>query len=224
MSCLKVWTHLFAYREQLDSLMKLRWPLLAYGDIPWALHDPLCNLQNWSSSELIPDSSSFSAVVVGQVAHVIDLDLDQRSVTSWEVESAREDGELPTVLPAANLPDDSKVTMAKGSSEHVEHSRSLALITKSVTPSKKVKSRMLRKSEDDLEFMLDSDSDIVEQTCIDQEIENVRVVGKPWEDHAAKEFTLVLTRTYENERIAKLNAKVHSFLCPFFICSYMLDF
>ncbi|XP_010943078.2 THO complex subunit 5A [Elaeis guineensis] len=193
--------------EQLDSLMKLRWPLLAYGDIPWALHDPLCTLQNCSSSELIPDSSSFSAVVVGQVAHVIDLDLDRRSVTSWEVESAREDGELPTALPAANSPDDSKVTMANGSSEHVEHSRSLALITKSVTPSKKVKSRVLRKSEDDLELILDSDSELEEHTCIDQEIENVRV-GKPWEDHAAKEFTLILTRTYENERNAKLNAKV----------------
>ncbi|KAJ8505625.1 hypothetical protein OPV22_006511 [Ensete ventricosum] len=194
--------------EQLDSLMKLKWPLLACENVPWALHTPLCTLQSWSPAGLIPDSS-FSAGMVGQATNFVDMDLDRRSVTSWEVESAREDGELPTALPVATMSVNSSLGLPNESFQHAEYSRSLALISKNVTPTKMVKTRSFSKYEDELELILDSESEREEQACVDQLTENVTsIVCKPWEDHAAREFDLVLSKTCGNDRTVKLNAKV----------------
>lgn len=209
------------YREQLDSLMKLKWPLLACENVPWALHTPLCTLQSWSPAGLILDSS-FSAGMVGEATNFVDMDLDRRSVTSWEVESAREDGELPTALPVATMSVNSSLGLPNESFQHAEHSRSLALISKNVTPTKMVKTRSFSKYEDELELIFDSESDLEEQACVDQLTENMTsIVCKPWEDHAAREFDLVLSRTCGNDRIIKLNAKVnHQFsfsFCTLFI-------
>lgn len=195
------------YREQLDFLTKLKWPSLTYENVPWALHTPRCTLQNWSLAGLLPDSLSSSAVMVGQVTNNVDTDLDRRSVTSWDVESAREDGELPTTLPVATLPVDSPVAVSSEQPPHFEHSRSLALISKNVTPSKMVKTHSFSKYDDDLELVLDSESDTEMQ--VDEQNDNKEsVVTKPWEDYAAREFDFVLSRIYGNDRIIKLNAKV----------------
>ncbi|RWW29235.1 hypothetical protein GW17_00006254, partial [Ensete ventricosum] len=215
--------HQVQLMEQLDSLMKLKWPLLACENVPWALHTPLCTLQSWSPAGLIPDSS-FSAGMVGQATNFVDMDLDRRSVTSWEVESAREDGELPTALPVATMSVNSSLGLPNESFQHAEYSRSLALISKNVTPTKMVKTRSFSKYEDELELILDSESEREEQACVDQLTENMTsIVCKPWEDHAAREFDLVLSKTCGNDRTVKLNAKVNPqfslFFCAFLIVS-----
>ncbi|XP_072952849.1 THO complex subunit 5A [Typha angustifolia] len=192
-----------ALMEQLDSLMKLRWPPLAYRNVPWALQTPLCNLHSWSPAGVIPDSSSLSSVVVRKATGGADLDLDIRSVTSWEeIESTREDGELPTAV-TSNLPNDPSIA------DLLDHSRSLTLISKSITPTKKSSSQVLGRNEDYPELMLlDSESE-TEQACTDLEAENESlIVDKTWEDYATREFNLVLSKKIGNERIVELEAKV----------------
>lgn len=193
-----------ALAEQLDSLTKLKWPLLDYKNVPWASRSPLCSLQQWSASGINLNSSA--PVAARRVSGSVEPHLDRRSVTSWEVENSREDGELPLALQAA-IPEDPK--MMSNLSLELEHSRSLSLISKSLTPSKKFKSQNSGKYEDDLELLLDSESDLDEKRCIDQETDNLsHIVEEPWEDHAAREFLMILGRVDRTEHVVKLEAKV----------------
>ena len=210
---LKVWNLLFSYRKQLDSLAKLKMPQLMDENVPWASHTPSCTLQHWSAVGLILNSSS--VIAAEKVANSVGPDRERRSVTPWEeTESAREDGELPVAPPAPTSSEDSRKTSFNGFSE-LEHSRGLALITKSLTPTKKLKSQSFSKYDDDSELMLDSESDLEEQTCPDSETEDASmVIEKPWEDHATREFHLVLSKKDRNECNIKLEAKVTSICIP----------
>lgn len=195
-----------AYREQLDSLAKFKLPLLADENVPWATYTPSCTLQHWSAAGPILNSS---VVASEQVVNYVGHDRDRRSVTPWEeTESAREDGELPASLHAASLSEEPEKSIPDGFSE-LEHSRGLALITKSITPTKKVKSQYFSKQDDDPELMLDSESDLEEQSCLGLDTEDAsKAVEEPWEDHANREFLLILSRKDRSERIVKLEAKV----------------
>lgn len=205
------------YREQLDSLAKLKWPSLIYENVPWALHTPLCTLQKWSPAGLIPDSS-FSVSIAGHATNNVDLDMDRRSVTSWEVESAREDGELPTALPVATMPVDAPVSLSSEPLQLVDRSRSLALMSKNVTPMSMVQTRSFSKYEDELELVLDSDSEVEEQTYSNHLNDNASsVVSKPWEDSAAKEFDLIFGRNHGKDSVVKLNVKVNDH-CTLLLC------
>ncbi|KAJ6795350.1 THO complex subunit 5B [Iris pallida] len=209
-----------ALMEQLDSLLKLKFPFLAYENVPWASHTRLCNMHHWSIAY---------TVAAEQVAESVERGVDGISITPRpETESAQEDGELPVASLVANLPEDSRKTISNGFSE-LEHSRGLALISKSITPSKRLRSQSFNKHEDDLDLLLESESDLEEQLCTDTEAENVSfTVEKPWEEYGAREFHLVLGRKDRNEQMIKLEAKVK--ICreyplrpPFFILSLSVD-
>lgn len=213
---------LIVYREQLDSLLRLKWPSLVYDNVPWALHAPSCTLQSWSPVGFDPESS-LSPGMVDQSALSLHRDLERRSVTSWEVESAREDGELPTTLPVAKLPDESATT-SSGLFEHVDHSKSLAMISKNVTPSK-APARGLRKNDDDLDLLLESESEIEEQTFLDQETENASHVNREiWKEFAAREFALAFSKTCGSNTSMRLNAKVNPLLYVTFLSVILVTF
>jgi len=207
---LKVWNLLLTYREQLDSLSKLKMPQLMDGNVPWASHTPSCTLQHWSAVGVI-----LTVIPAEKVANSVGHDRERRSVTPWEeTESAREDGELPVAPPAPTSSEDPRKTTSNGFSE-LEHSRGLALITKSLTPTKQLKSQTFSKYDDDSELMLDSESDLEEQTCLDSEPEDASMdIEKPWEDHATREFHLVLSKRDRNDCNIKLEAKVTSISIP----------
>ncbi|KAF2309809.1 hypothetical protein GH714_005221 [Hevea brasiliensis] len=191
--------------EQLDSLVKLKWPCLNCENVPWALHTPLCNLNGWSPAGPPPNQTSSVPVIdTDQVQEPMDADVDRRSRTSKEEsESAREDGELPSLV--ASIVNDVKLTPSKIS--NLEHSRQLALISKSIiSPINKTKSLSFKKHDEDSDMLLDIDSDLDELAPLELEAENEachKIVENPWVDYGVKEYSLVLTR-----RNIKLEAKI----------------
>nr|XP_023891239.1 THO complex subunit 5A-like [Quercus suber]POE62146.1 tho complex subunit 5b [Quercus suber] len=200
---------------QLDLLTKLKWPALTCQSVPWALHDPLCNLHGWSPVGPPPiQALSLPVIDTDQVQEPIDDDMIGRPVTSKEeLESAREDGELPLLLPSA-VTSDVKLNRSKGS--NLEHSRQLTLITKSlVPPFTKAKSQSFKKFDEDSDLMLDTDSDQDGPAYIEVEGENSAFAQynemgeKLWVDFGVREFCLVLTRNMDTDkRIWKLEAKI----------------
>jgi THO complex subunit 5 len=58
---------------------------------------------------------------------------------------------------------------------------------------------------------MDSDSELEELTCADQETEQGSLtIDKSWEDYASREFTMVLSKTLTNGPKVMLEAKVNS--------------
>lgn len=151
-------------------------------------------------------------------------DMDGRSGASRdEVETLREDGELPSLLQVSTVVSDVKLTPSKGSD--LEHSKRLSLITKSMdSPIGMPKSLSLKKIDEDLDILLDSESDMDEPAQIQQEIGNAAGIGSyemveredSWADYGVQEYSLVLTRTMDdNKRNMKLEAKVSKVLVLF---------
>ncbi|KAK8580990.1 hypothetical protein V6N13_144044 [Hibiscus sabdariffa] len=201
-----------ALAEQLDSLMKLKWPALNCKSVPWALHTPLCSLHSWSSvgSKVVEDSSQ-PAIDAEPVQEPMD-DIDARSgITKEELEGFREDGELPSVLSVPSARIDAKLTPLKGST--LNHSKQLALISKSIlSPASMGKLPSFKKYDDDSIFMLETDSEMDEPP--ETETENsssqcYEIVEKSWVDYGNKEFILLLTRKMDTSgQIMKLEAKI----------------
>ena len=138
----------FFGREQLNSLMNLKWPDLMRESVPWALHTPLCSLQKWSPLDPATNqASSLPSTDMVQVPEPSDVDMDGGSgISKEEVENAREDGELPSLVSSgAVVKDVVKVTSQTG--PYLEHSSiRLDLISKSmVSPTSKSKSLSFRK-------------------------------------------------------------------------------
>lgn len=213
------------YRKQLDSLTKLKWPIVTCKSVPWALHTPLCSFNGWSSVGSSPSqASALPFTSKEQVQETMDIDMDGKTVTPREeLESAREDGELPSLIPVASVVNEAKHTPSRESEP--EHSKRLALISKSiVTPTNKIKSQSFKKHDDDSELILDSDTDLEEPPQIEPEAENIAndgcyvMVDNSWVDYGVKEFCLVLIRKLAtNERIVKLEAKVAYIILHFTI-------
>lgn len=197
--------------EQLDSLAKHKWPPLIYKNVPWALHTPLCTLQSWLSVGPTSNQALCStALAVEQAPNTLDPNISGRSEALREdAESIQEDGELPLVVQVPTPTNDSQLPPSKGSD--LEHSRRLELISKSMMPFIKGKSSSFKKLEDNSELILESDSDLDDPKYIDPETENASVYigSKSWEDHAVREFCLVLSRRKdENEKNVNLEAKI----------------
>lgn len=220
---------LLAYRAQLDSLMKLKWPALTCESVPWALHKPMCNLNGWSPVGPPPTQAlSLPILDTEQVREPIDVDTIARHGTSKEeLESAREDGELPYLVPAASGTSEVKLRFLKGS--NLEHSRQLTLISKSlVPPISKAKSQSFKKPDEDIDLLLDTDSDQDGPAYLEPESETTgctqyREMGeKSWVDYGVMEFCLVLTRSMDtNKRILKLEAKVTKHCCILELCPFI---
>ncbi|XP_037448498.1 THO complex subunit 5A-like isoform X1 [Triticum dicoccoides] len=195
---------------QLNYLTKLRWPQIEHENTPWASRTPSCSMHSWSLTGVFPEPSARSALVVSGPAGSVDSDLERRSVTNGqETEGNREDGELPIVVHAEDMPDGSKVSQAEISPEVLNHSRGLSLISKGSAPSKLSISHSFGRNEDDLDFLMDSDSELEELACADQETEQGNLtIDKSWEDYASREFTMVLSKTLKNGSKVMLEAKI----------------
>ncbi|RVW40517.1 THO complex subunit 5B [Vitis vinifera] len=150
--------------EQLDCLMKLKWPT---GSSP-------------------NQASALSVTSKEQVQETLDIDMDGKSGTPREEDL------------------------------NLEHSRRLALISKSIVPpTNKIKSLSFKKHDDDSDLLLDSDSDLDEPAQIEPEAENIAsdgcyvMIENSWVDYGVREFCLVLTRKMDAyERNVKLEAKI----------------
>ncbi|OMO78927.1 THO complex, subunit 5 [Corchorus capsularis] len=200
--------------EQLDSLMKLKWPPLNCKSVPWALHTPLCSLHSWSSlGSKVTEPSSQPVTDTESVQEPMDVDMDGRSgMSKEEVEGLREDGELPSLLSVSSVTNDTKLTPLKESS--LNHPKQLALISKSIlSPVNKGKSPSFKKHDDDSDFLLETDSDLDEP--VETETENFassqcyEIPEKSWVEYGIKDYILLLTRKMDTSgRIMKLEAKV----------------
>ncbi|KAK4763363.1 hypothetical protein SAY86_009131 [Trapa natans] len=204
-----------ALAEQLNTLEKLKWPSLNHMGVPWALHCPSCNLQSWSLLEFSSNQSlSFPVVETKHVQELIEAGPHNKSSnnTNEQLESAKEDGELPSLALVASVANDVKVTL-RGSS--CGNSKQLVLMSKSISPIAKVKSFAFKKHDEDLDILLDPESDIDEPTQIEPEKEStnaslgLKLAGDSWIECGAREYCLVLTRKlHTNERKVKLEAKI----------------
>lgn len=199
-------------REQLDSIMKLKWPILNFKSVPWAVHIPLCNLHSWSTIGAPPPHQVSSLPVVDeQVRNQSDVIMNERSNNSKEdLENATEDGELPSLFQASTVNEDKLVSKKS----MLEHSRQLTLISKSIiSPISKAKSHSFKKYEEEPDLMLDPGSDIDEPSQYELEkdeaanIKCYEMVEKSWVDFAQREFCLVLIRDTDNAAV-NLEAKV----------------
>lgn len=205
-----------ALMEQLDLLMKLKWPALTCESVPWALHVPLCNLHGWSPVGPPPiHTISLPVIDTEQVQEPVDADIVGRPGTSKEeLESAREDGELPSLLPVASVANDVKLNRSKGS--NLDHSRQLTLISKSHIPAiTKAKSQSFKKLDEDLDLILDTDTDQDEPAYIEPEAENTtsiqyyEMAKNLWVEYGVREFCLVFTRNMDTDKKNwKLEAKI----------------
>ncbi|CAK7347536.1 unnamed protein product [Dovyalis caffra] len=195
--------------EQLDMLTKLEWPTLNCESVPWVLHTPSCDLHGWSPAGPPPNqASTLPFIDTNQVQEPIDVNVNGRS------ESVREDGELPSLIAAISAVNDVKLTPSKVST--MEHSRRLALISKSIiSPISKVKSQSFKKHDEDSDLLLDTDSDLDELAQIEPEVENeasikyYEMTQKSWVSYGTKEYNLVLIRKKDaDEKKVKLEAKI----------------
>ncbi|MCD7461538.1 THO complex subunit 5B [Datura stramonium] len=198
--------------KQFDSLMNLNWPVLAGRSVPWASHDPRCSLHAWIPLGSSPSQVSSLVIITEteQVQHATEVVVDGKSASSKEeVESTREDGELPSLVPATSI-NDTNVTPIKRTD--FDHSTKLAFISKSTSsPIKKGKSPSFKKYGDDTDLILESDSEMDEQ--IEQDSNDTPgsagVSDKSWVDCKVQEYCLVLTRKMDNEeRRMKLESKI----------------
>lgn len=197
--------------KQFDSLMNLNWPVLAGRSVPWASHDPRCSLHAWIPLGSSPSQVSSLVIITEteQVQHPTEVVVDGKSASSKEeVESTREDGELPSLVPA----NDTNVTPIKRTD--FDHSTKLAFISKSTSsPIKKGKSPSFKKYGDDADLILESDSEMDDIVQIEQDRNDtprsVGVSDKSWVDCKVQEYCLVLTRKMDNEeRKMKLESKI----------------
>ncbi|KAJ4841539.1 THO complex subunit 5B [Turnera subulata] len=201
--------------ELLDSLMKHEWPSLNCKSVPWVFHTPLCDLHSWSTAGPQPKQiPSLPLVDKDQVQEPVGIELDGRVGTSKEeFGGAREDGELPSLLSGSLGTIDAKLAPSKVST--LDHSKQLALISKSVLSPVTKKSLSFKKFDVESDLLLDTDSDWDEVAQIEPEVENAvclqiyGVAEKSWVNYGAKEYSLVLSRKMDSDgRDVKLEAKI----------------
>ena len=225
-----------AYREQLDSLTNHKWPSLNCQTVPWAAHEHLCFLHKWlavgsSHNPGLP----LPSVDVEQGQNSLDDDVAGKTGTSKEeveVGIVTEDGELPSLLPAAAVEDDNSIVNLNQVSS-AKPSKRKALIPKSIgLPIKTVRNQSFGRYEEDTDLMLDSESEADDSTKIEMENECAVPEENSWVDYGVKEYNLVLTRKQDvTEGNVDLEAKVGNiqnfkcylmFLCFFLCADYFL--
>ncbi|XP_047320018.1 THO complex subunit 5B isoform X2 [Impatiens glandulifera] len=198
-----------ALAEQLDLLLKLKWPNLACKDVPWALHAPLCSIVGWSPVRS-PDSHERSPAIadIEQAQTTSEVSTEKRSGNGKEeMESVREDGELPSLIPVVS----SEVEITPSKISELEHIKQMSLISKNmVSPINMAKSQSFKKNEDDIDLIMDSDSDIEGPALVNQETEKMpAAVGNSWVQYGMREYCLVLSRITDKDKTnVKLEAKV----------------
>lgn len=203
-------------------LMKHELPAVNCEDAPWALHKVLCAFDSWSQIRSSASKScSLTLSGVEQVPEPMEIDGDRRSLSGKEdVESIREDGELPSLVTAAALITSSDQTPSKISS--LARSRQLALMTKNLDSpiSSKGKSPSFKKYEDDLDLVLDDDSEVDEpagKTEAHVEALGPMKADNSWVNYGGREFALVFSRKTDDGKLWKLEATVYIFLLKHYL-------
>ncbi|CAH2046880.1 unnamed protein product [Thlaspi arvense] len=196
--------------DQLDMLMKHELPAVNCEAAPWALHKVLCALDSWlhiRSSGSRSRSETLNSVE--QVPEPMEIDVDGRSISGKEdLESIREDGELPSLVPAATSVTSSNHTPSKAS--NLARSRQLALMTKNLDSPVTKKLLSFKRYEDDLDLVLDDDSEVDEPAGKTEAHAEV-CPGKAdnsWVDYGVREFALLFSRKTNGGKLWKLEAKV----------------
>lgn len=203
------------YRELIHSLKNLKWPTLTCESVPWTSHAPLCKLHGWLY--VTPARRSTAPLHVGELERgqgLASADADRKhGVSKDDMETTKEDGELPSLVPAVTGANDVKLTPTKGS--ELEHPGTLSLISKSIiSPITKGKSPSSRKQEEDVDLLLESENELDEPVSLEETSDNTSPLGglaieNLWADCGIQEYTLVLIRKLDNEeRKMKLEAKV----------------
>ncbi|KAK9073362.1 hypothetical protein SSX86_007686 [Deinandra increscens subsp. villosa] len=199
-----------ALAEQIDLLTKLKWPSLTCQTVPWFSHARLCSLQSWT----VMSSHKATTTIEEQIQTPQEVEMVGGPDTSKaEIENIREDGELPSLNPAATVVNGITVKPLKVSG--IEHSKRLALITKSVaSPMSKGKSPSFRKLDDDLDLMLVSDSEVDEPPQTESETAltgsgGIKVIDNSWIFCGVRDYCLILTRKINSsDGYMKLEAKI----------------
>ncbi|KAL9235875.1 hypothetical protein vseg_010607 [Gypsophila vaccaria] len=197
--------------EQLDFLLGLKWPPINYESVPWASHKHLCGFHRWAP---LKSSSSQEASLpkadIELVHYSMDVGLAGRAGTSKEeLGVVTEDGELPSLTqPAAVL---SNAGTASNIIQELapDRSKSMSLVAKSSTPVKTARTQSFGRYEEDVDLMLDSDSEVEDSAKTEKEVQWPSIEKKPWVDYGVQEFSLCLTRTRDNdEGNVELEAKI----------------
>ncbi|CAN4122668.1 unnamed protein product [Withania somnifera] len=199
--------------EQFDSLINLNWPVLAGRSVPWASHEPRCSLRAWIPLGSSPSQvSSLAITETEQLQRSTEVVVDGKSASSKEeVESMREDGELPSLVPVTSIYD---INVTPSKRADFDHSTELAFISKSTSsPMTKGKPPSFKKYGDDTDLILESDSEMDDIVQIEHDSSNTPgctgVSDKSWVEYKVQEYCLVLTRKMDNEeRKMKLESKI----------------
>uniref|UniRef100_A0A7N0TQ76 THO complex subunit 5 n=1 Tax=Kalanchoe fedtschenkoi TaxID=63787 RepID=A0A7N0TQ76_KALFE len=195
-----------ALQEQLDSLLKLQWPPLMCENAPWALQAHSCDIQSCSH---IDSFSSVTSIASEQTSGAPEKDANGKIDNSKdEVEGAREDGELPSLVPVVNVSSDLKANF--------DHGKRVALISKAVpSPMNKSKSQSFKKLDEDPDLMLESDGEYDEPAKNDAQADDLAdsscsvINAKPWENYGVAEFSLVMMKKIESSKTnTKLEARI----------------
>ncbi|KAL6521916.1 hypothetical protein OROMI_031793 [Orobanche minor] len=198
--------------ELLDSLRNLKLPTLNCESVPWVSYTPKCNLYGWSITSTVNNSTpSLPITEIEQGQCPVSLDANKKIGTSRDIETTEEDGELPPLV--ATCANDVKLlTPSKGS--QLEHSERLSLISKSIiSPIAKGKPPSLKKQEEDIDFMLESENELDEPVQMEEVSDYSQggpaMVDSSWVDSGIREYSLVLIRKLgDDARIMKLEAKI----------------
>eukprot|EP01018_Ginkgo_biloba_P030082 Gb_36955 [translate_table: standard] len=218
-----------ALKEQLDSLAKLKWPPLKFRNVPWAMHIPKCTLHSWSVVENTGSQiSDLCGIEPGTDTSLLLADGEGSSLKA-ELESTREDGELPSGTQTSVVTEMSTYGVPPRKESIFSNSSRLTLISKSVVPSKgKYDQRrgFVYSSSDigaglgedlgeNLLWGLDTDIDDVESAQTEVEADSAvdvvgcKKVGKAWEEFAVREFYLIYRRENgPHKKPVDLEAKV----------------
>ncbi|KAL3514529.1 hypothetical protein ACH5RR_027246 [Cinchona calisaya] len=194
--------------EQLDLLVKFNWPSLTTRSVPWASYSPQCSLHGWSLIGSSPNQTPLSTSDVEQI-QVPESETDGKSdVPKQAVETLQEDGELPSLALITAVANDVKLTPSKGSD--LDLSRRLPLISKSMlSPANKGKSPSFKRHDEDVDLILESESELDEPAVIEPDIDNADMIDNSWADSGVQEYRLSFIRKISNsEKNFKLEAKI----------------
>ncbi|XP_027094181.2 THO complex subunit 5B-like [Coffea arabica] len=204
-----------ALAEQLDSLVKSKWPALTCGSVPWASHSPQCSLHDWSLIGSSPNHTPSLPVSDVEQVQGPDAEIGGKSgVSNRVVENLQEDGELPSLMSITAVINDVKLTPSKDSD--LDLPRRLPLISKSIlSPANKGKSPSFKRHDEDIDLILDSESELDEPAVVEPETDNAPVsraidmVESSWADCGIQVYRLTLLRTLNNgQKNFKLEAKI----------------
>lgn len=199
-----------ALAEQLDLLASLKWPPLNCESVPWALLKHRCSLHRWS---LVRSSANYSSSLAradmkkGNDSSDVSVP-GKAALCKDDVGVVPEDGELPSLIPVAAVAADYKSTVLKPESD-LDHSKLIALISKSIIPpAKTARSHSFGRHDDDSDLCLDGESEADDISKSEGEVEVIATERRSWVDYGSQDFNLSLIRTDSGETSIELEAKI----------------